>query len=139
MKLLIGYDGSECAAAALTDLRHAGLPQAVDVVVLSVADVWLAPEDAAPKPVEAAWLVEAIERARAERRQAVERMRAEAEAGAQRIRRDFPGWSVQAEAAGDSPAWGILKRADEWRPDLIVLGSQGRSGLGRLTALSRSR
>ena len=26
MKILIGYDGSDCADAALDDLTHAGLP-----------------------------------------------------------------------------------------------------------------
>ena len=32
MKILIGYDGSECADAALDDLTQAGLPSSVEVV-----------------------------------------------------------------------------------------------------------
>jgi nucleotide-binding universal stress UspA family protein len=132
MRLLIGYDGSECATASLTDLRHAGLPADVEAVVISVADVWSVPEGAQPEPVAAAWLAKAVELARAEVRRAVERMRAEANSAAERVRKEFPKWTVRAEAVGDSPAWAILKRAGEWRPDLIVLGSQGRSALGRL-------
>lgn len=131
MKLLIGYDGSECAKAALTDLRHAGLPSKVEAVVISVADVWLVSEDGKPEPVAAEWLAKAIEQAHVERRQAVERMRAEATAAAQRLRKEYPTWTVEAEAVGDSPAWGVLKRAGAWHPDLIVVGAQGRSALGR--------
>ena len=39
MKILIAYDGSPCADAALDDLRRAGLPCEAEAVVLSVADV----------------------------------------------------------------------------------------------------
>lgn len=131
MKLLVGHDGSDSAAAALTDLQRAGLPAEVDAAVISIADVWLAPDGAKTDPAPAEWLATAIEHAHAERRQAVERMRAIAAEAAERLRGEFPTWTVRAEALGDSPAWGILKRADVWRPDIIVLGSQGRSALGR--------
>lgn len=40
MKILIAYDGSDCAEAALVDLRRAGLPSEVEAVVLTVADVF---------------------------------------------------------------------------------------------------
>lgn len=43
MKMLLACDGLNCADAALDDLRRAGLPYEVVVVVLSVADVWLPP------------------------------------------------------------------------------------------------
>jgi|SRR5215207_8461281 len=43
MKILVGYDGSECADAALEDMRRAGLPRDAEAVVLSVADVFLPP------------------------------------------------------------------------------------------------
>ena len=43
MKILIGYDGSECADAALDDLAQAGLAGSGEVHILSVADVWLPP------------------------------------------------------------------------------------------------
>ena len=44
MSVLIGYDGSPCAEAALLDLRRAGLPQTVEAVVMCVADVLLPPQ-----------------------------------------------------------------------------------------------
>lgn len=40
MRVLIAYDGSESAKAAITGLRRSGLPDDVDVVVVSVADVF---------------------------------------------------------------------------------------------------
>ena len=43
MKILIGYDGSECADAALDDLTHAGLPPDAEAHILSVGEVWLPP------------------------------------------------------------------------------------------------
>src|ERR1041385_6402791 len=43
MKVLIGYDGSECADAAFDDLSQAGLPETGEVYILSIAEVWLPP------------------------------------------------------------------------------------------------
>ena len=40
MKILIGYDGSECADAAIDDLRRAGLPEKATAIVLSVIEIW---------------------------------------------------------------------------------------------------
>lgn len=131
MKLLIGYDGSDGAKAALADLHNAGLRPEVEALVVSVADVWLGAEGKQPGAAAAEWLTKAIERAQAERRKAVEVARTDAEAAAGILRGEFPRWTVRTEAAGDSPAWAILKRANAWKPDLIVLGSYGRSALGR--------
>jgi nucleotide-binding universal stress UspA family protein len=43
------------------------------------------------------------------------------------VQASFPNWNVRSHASADSPAWGILKEADEWLADLIVLGSHGMS------------
>jgi hypothetical protein len=43
MKILIGYDGSDCAGAALDDLQRSGLPPATEALVISVAEQWLPP------------------------------------------------------------------------------------------------
>lgn len=131
MKLLVAYDGSPGAAAALTDLEHAGLPPNVHATVLSVADVWLPPEGSKPDPAPPEWLAKAFEQNLRERLQTVEQMRSEAVSAAERLRRAFPAWTIEAEACGDSPAWGILKRAEELRSDLIVVGSQGLSTVER--------
>ena len=38
MKIVIGYDGSEHADAALDDLRQAGLPRDAEALIISVAE-----------------------------------------------------------------------------------------------------
>jgi hypothetical protein len=45
MKILIGYDGSESADAALHDLQRAGLPDDAEALIVSVADVIMVPTD----------------------------------------------------------------------------------------------
>jgi nucleotide-binding universal stress UspA family protein len=135
MKLLIGYDGSSCAEGALLDLRRAGLPQTVEAVVMCVADVLLTPQEASgaglaprsPMP-----MPEPAKRALVRALQAIEEAKAIARQASERLQTHFPTWKVHAEACADSPAWGLVKKADEWRPDLLVVGSHGRSALSPL-------
>lgn len=152
MKILIADDGSEHSAAAIEDLRRAGLASNVRALVLSTVDVWV-PPDAIPsiEPVAASSddtapdnLVEVVarraghRRLRAERRLAFRRAGdalkdayAVAAQGAERIQELFPDWEVRVEAGAGSPASRIIRRAQRWKADLIVVGSQGRSALGR--------
>ena len=44
MRVLIAYDGSEGAKAAFDDLQRAGLGKSVEAIILSVAEVWLPPQ-----------------------------------------------------------------------------------------------
>lgn len=127
MKILVGYDGSAGAEAALTDLRRAGLPPSVEVIVLSVADVWLPPAEANPPPAEP--LSAKVKAARAHAEQILRKARETAQHGAERLRAEFPAWTVDAESVADSPAWGLVKRGDEWGADLTVLGATGHAAL----------
>jgi nucleotide-binding universal stress UspA family protein len=43
----------------------------------------------------------------------------------------FPAWDVRAEPMTGTPSWELIQKADVWGADLIVVGSQGRSALGR--------
>ena len=43
----------------------------------------------------------------------------------------FPKWNVTSEATIGSPAGEILRMAHDYEPDLIVVGSQGRSAMNR--------
>ena len=43
----------------------------------------------------------------------------------------FPGWQVHAEAATGSPGNPLIWKSEAWKSDLIVVGSQGRTALGR--------
>ena len=44
-KILVAYDGSDCAHIALHDLRRGGLRDKAEAVVISAAEAWLPPTD----------------------------------------------------------------------------------------------
>ncbi len=117
IKVLIAYDGSACADAALDDLRKAGLPAEADCKVVAVIENWLPP----PSGLE---IVEHMDRD--------QEYISLAMSAAQRVQEFLPGWSVKAEVSAGSPASVIIEKADDWKPDLVVLGAHGRSALGRL-------
>jgi nucleotide-binding universal stress UspA family protein len=123
MKALIAYDGSACADAALEDLKRAGLPGEVEAMVVTVAELWLPPPSAKFEPVLTAVTEPLPAPVEAARNLAIEVSR--------RLQTIFPTWDVRAGALIGSPASAILNKADEWKPDLIVVGSHGRSALGR--------
>ena len=129
-KVLIAYDGSSCSDAALKDLGRAGLPMALDAVVMTVADIILPPpDDELPDaPVVRIPEVERHARERAER--AIKEAQAFADQSTGQIKASFPGWNVRSEVRCDSPAWAILEMAERDQSDLIIVGSHGHSLLG---------
>ena len=142
-KILIGYDGSECADAALDDLSRAGLPPDAEAQILSVAEVWLPPPPpSAYEIVEQAREVEVpadLKRVYARGSEAAKEALALAERASGRVRANFPDWKVFADSSCGSPAWELVFRADQWKPDLIVVGSHGRTALGRFVLGSVSQ
>ena len=116
MKILVAYDGSECADAALDDLRMAGLPSDAQIKVLSVVENWLPP----PSALE---IIEHVDRD--------QEYLALARRGGIRLVSLEPGWDVKSESGAGSPATVIIEKADEWGADLIVVGSHGHTALGR--------
>ena len=130
-KILIAYDGSDCADAALLDLRRTGLPEVLEAVVLTIADVIQPPtDDEVPESELLIHIPEGVRHSLAHAEQVVKEAQALAERAAQRLKEDFPGWEVKAEACGDAPAWAVIKMADQLKPDLIVVGSHGHSSAG---------
>ena len=130
MKILIGYDGSECAEAALEDLKHAGLQSEADVLVMCVADVFVPPpveeiDDSVPT-----YVPQGVKRAHERARQKLEEVEDLARSVSSQIKSHFPNWHVNYLAEADSPAWALLRKADEWKPDLIVMGARGLSVFG---------
>jgi nucleotide-binding universal stress UspA family protein len=115
MKILIAYDASKYSEAALDDLLNAGLPEIGEFLVVSVVEGWLTPEN----PEQAISLNDNSE------------VRILANHATQRLRAMFPFWKVSAEVSCGSPAAEILKKSKEFNPDLIVVGSHGRSAVGR--------
>jgi nucleotide-binding universal stress UspA family protein len=133
MKVLIGYDGSSGADAALDDLRRAGLPHDVEALVLSVAEVLFLPEDSRRvTSVTGQRVSAALQQARWVAEQAMVDANRLAQSAAAQVQALFPSWTVRAETCGDSPAWGIILKAEEWQADLIVLGARGLTPIQRL-------
>lgn len=143
MKILIAYDGSDCAEAALDDLQRAGMPQVAEAFVMAVTEIWLPP--APPSTYEILALANAVyvpadlPRIYAQGSQALEEAQSLADRAADRLRTNFPDWQITAEACVGSPRRELIRRADEWKPDLILVGSHGRSLVGRLVLGSVSQ
>jgi nucleotide-binding universal stress UspA family protein len=141
--VLFAYDGSTCADAALHDLQSAGLPSDTECVVLTVADVWLPPEDGEADERVISSLDPRVQARVLAMRQSAKSKVVEAAAiakrGADMVKSIFPGWKVSDEGAADSPGWGILSKADSWPADLVVLGAQGKSVAERVLIGSVSR
>jgi nucleotide-binding universal stress UspA family protein len=123
MKILIAYDGSECAESAIDDLKRAGLPRRAEAIVLTIAEE-LFPLPASIGGVETTFANSLLEEEK-ESLGLAGRARS-------RIQTLFPGWEILTEAGIGSPGSEIIARADEWNPDLIVVGSHGRTALGRM-------
>jgi len=128
MKILIAYDGSECAETALEDLKRAGLPGDAEALVMSMADVFLPPPDDEVETT--AHVPDAVKQARERAQRQLAEAAAAAKHASEQIKSLFPGWQVRSESLADSPAWALIRTADEWHPDLIVMGARGHSVFG---------
>lgn len=135
MRLLIAYDGSKCADSALDDLTHAGLPSEGEALVMTVAEVCLS-----PPPPSAYEIVEMAANAKSARglerkymagSQAVIDADKRAARAAARFQANFPKWKVKHEVVWGSPSWELFSKSEEFKADLIAVGSHGRSALGR--------
>jgi nucleotide-binding universal stress UspA family protein len=123
MKILIAYDGSSYADAAVDDLQWAGLPQDANAIVLSAVE-W-------PLQTPRSWgMVETGFPAELEAEiKAAERLAAK---GRDRLQKYFPKWKIHAASSPAGHAsTAILDKAAEWSADLIVAGTHGRSGIAR--------
>lgn len=140
-RILIAYDGQGPFDEVLEDLRWAGLPDQAEAMVMSVADVVMPSlppgsigtfEDEYPERLPA---VAVMARQRAAR--AVEDARRMAAEAGELVRARFPSWGIRAESRSGSPGWELVKRANEWGADLIVVGPPMQPG--RLTLGSVSK
>lgn len=133
MKLLIAYDGSRCAEAAIDDLRRAGLPEKAEVTMISVAEVWLPPANNSEDIhlTDDPYIEKMVQRHREKGERALTETRTLLNHAETRVRGLFPNWTVTSRATYGSPAWEILAAADEFQPDLIIVGSQGQSAVTR--------
>lgn len=131
MKIVIAYDGSNCADAALEDLKSAGLPGTAEALVMSLADVFLPPPiNEAVDNTFPAYVPAGVRRAHERAEGELQKAESLAQRASESIKQSFPQWQVRHEALADSPAWALIRKSDEWPADLIVVGAQGHSVLG---------
>ncbi len=144
MKVLIAYDGVNPIEKKINDLKRAGLPKDAEATVFTAVDAFMPPTVAYG---ELGLSVSSINYMEAEREAACARIKKNQEKAKKKatheakcLQRAFPQWTVHSEAVVDSPNWAIIKKEDEWKPDLIVMGSHGGSVAARffLGSVSRS-
>jgi nucleotide-binding universal stress UspA family protein len=134
MRILIGYDGSECANVAIDDLSLAGLGDDVAARVMTVADVYpRLPESYFEKPDPAALqqMPPTLRRAHELAIAAMTEAKQTVSQGVQRVTSTFPKWKVEPLACGGTPATSLIGEARTWGADLIVVGAEGRGAIAR--------
>jgi nucleotide-binding universal stress UspA family protein len=141
MRILIAYDGSICADGAIADLDRAGLPEKAEVMVVTVAEVWLQPPPSSYEILEAPYCDAATARglARRQEQNQIDAACSIAFQAAKRLELSHPQWEIRHGGHCGSPASTILRLADSFHADLIVVGSHGRSALGRFVLGSISQ
>ncbi len=143
MRILVGYDGSDGADAALNDLRRAGLPREVEALIISVSDGLVDPSssiaDIAGSAMTARRVTATIALVQQQAAQALEEAKEFAAKASDRVALSFPDWKVHAVGLAGNPATELINNADDWKADLVVVGSHGRSVLGRLILGSVSK
>jgi len=97
---------------------------------MCVADVFVPPpgdevDDTFPVNVP-----EGVKRAHERARHKLEEAQDLAKRVGEQIKAQFPNWKVDTQAEADSPAWALLRKADDWKPDLIIMGARGHSVFG---------
>ncbi|HYG09644.1 MAG TPA: universal stress protein [Pyrinomonadaceae bacterium] len=136
MRILIGYDGSAYADAALDDLRRAGLPRVAEALIVSVGDGLVDTSsplaEIAGATLTSCRVTSAIALAREQAMRLLDEARGFAAEARRRVLSDYPGWDVRTQVREGSPSQELLLNAHEWQADLVVVGSRGRSALGRL-------
>ena len=130
-KVLIAYDGSANADATIIDLKQAGLGKKVHARVISASDIPILPLESLAVATDVI-LAGAYAMNRPKTHDLLKEARELAKKGAQKLRKEFPSWTISSAGVIDSPAHGILKAAEKWKPSLIALGSKGRGTMERL-------
>src|SRR5687767_8713060 len=128
MRVLLAYDGSADADAALKDLHKAGLHD-VDLLVLSVDERWVPTVDLLEEPdVADGGAAVAVQRRAApgDAPTSIEAL-AVARRAAAWVNEHFPHWRVEVEGVAGAPIEVIIERAETWSADLVIVGPHGRA------------
>lgn len=134
MRVMIAYDGTDYAAAAIDDLRRAGLAHATKVIIVSVVDALASNPPISEFDLQslASRRVEAVlSKVNFHRKSIIREAEESAAKAVKRLRAQFPEWEIAGEVLQGTPAVELLQKAREWNADLIVVGSHGRGAIGR--------
>src|SRR5215204_7626770 len=105
MKIIIGYDGSACADAAIEDLRRAGLPEGTEAMVVSAADLLVEVPYAGFEDPDSPYRhvpADIVRQAREACAEAMCAARSVADRGASNVRATFPSWKVTSRPLAES-------------------------------------
>lgn len=124
MKILLAVDGSECSAAAVAEITNRPWPLGSAIRVLTAFELPLMP---APE----AWAIspdycDRLQTAVLQQAEAVSRATC-----AKLIAALGESFEVTPRVVAGSPKLMILEEAEQWNPDLIVVGSHGYRGWQR--------
>lgn len=116
---------------------RAGLPDEANALVVSVAESWFPPappsvyESVEPQFAETGYDTDPadLSKTRPELLHEAQELACKA---ANWVQASFSHWDVNVEPLYGSTASELLAKSDQWKPDLIVVGSHGRSAIGRL-------
>ena len=135
MRILIGHDGSNYADAAIEDLQRAGLPDQVEALVVTVGEPPVVFPLASPEFSERKFAGEKVrsivDHANRQAAASLSEETSFADDAAFKLSSCFPSWQVRTEVVTGRPANELIRKAREWNAELIVVGTQGLSALGR--------
>ncbi len=132
-KILIGYDGLEQSETIIEDLQNAGMPEMVEALVLTVAEAWELPSviDRVASADSGKFVHPNVSAIETHLSKVSENSQTIADSAVKHLQDNFPEWNITGESVFGKPAVELINKADEWKPDLLVVGSQGRSAIGR--------
>ena len=131
MKVLIAYDGSRGSEGAIDDLVVSGLPSTGTAHILSVAEVWMPQTSDGHTFAGSAAAAGIATTFKKYGEQSIAEAAMFANHAELRVKRVLPGWKILSTSTYGSPSRKILDTAEEFHPDLIVVGSHGHSTLSR--------
>jgi nucleotide-binding universal stress UspA family protein len=131
MRILIGHDGSECSESILKQLPYCGLPLHAEVHVLTTADVPM-PVVVGVESYSFAVTPEQWSEYETVARTEMHRAQLNAQQVAHRILKCYPEWDVTPLGVEGSASTQLLLHAENWKPDLIIVGSHGKGMIRKL-------
>lgn len=123
MKIVIGYDGSKTADAAVDHVLQRPWPPGSEVRIVTAVPVFLSAFSAEGMAYGPVW------------DKAVAAAREDAHGRIQKILERFrthPDLKASYEIRDETPSFALLDVIKRWKADLLVLGSQGTTAMGRL-------